>query len=121
MKLHLKAKNNKELVEYYLKSLHLFHKLTAQNFELTSLLIQEYLDLEEKGLSPERIEGIILSKENRRRYQTTMNVSKARLNNIIAKLRKKMILKENKINFRLIPTINDGIAEVSYIISHRKE
>jgi len=117
MKLHLKAKNNKQLVDYYLTSLHQFHKLGGQMFELTSMLIQEHLKLKEAGLGQDTIDSFILSREKRRNYQEHLSVSKQRLNNMIAKLRKKMILKENKINFRLIPDIKNGVAEVSYMIS----
>lgn len=94
----------------------MFHRLSGQELELMVLMIEDYIKAIDGKFSREKAESLIFSTDNRTTYKKDLNVSNARLNNMIASLRKKKLLDKNTINQRLIPVVDNGTVEVTYIL-----
>ena len=92
---------------YWLEFLKPFHNLTNKEMEVAAKILQYRYNLS-KVVSDEEVLGtLLLSRENRKKIREDLNITAAHLQVILSTLKSVGFIKENSVNPRFIPRLNN--------------
>lgn len=83
------------------------HHLTPREIDVASAFLKQRYELGKVVSDPDLLDKIIMSEETKAKVREDCNISAAHFQVIMGKLRKNNVIKDNKINQKLIPKFNE--------------
>lgn len=104
--------NLQNFFKFYVSLLNPLLKLTKREQEVLSVLLLIYYT----NLSNPQVDTLIFSQPIKRQIRAHLNLSEPSLNNSMTILRKKEVIKDNKINRNLLKFPEDNKININYTI-----
>ena len=80
-----------------------FHKLTARERDVAARIIAQYFRLKDSVPDPEVLKDVLWSKKSRRDMMTSLGMSQAHFQMVLAKLKSSQVIINGDINPKYIP------------------
>lgn len=84
------------------------HHLTPREIDVAGAFLKQRYELSKVVSDPDLLDKITMSEETKAKVREDCNISAAHFQVIMGKLRKNNVIKDNKINSKLIPKFNQG-------------
>ena len=106
---------NGEFFRYWLDFLQHFHKLTAREMDVLAALLQERHELSKVIKDEDILDKVLFSDDIKKKIKETCNMNRQHFQVVLSNLRKSGLIINNKINKKMIPSIDEGAKEYNLI------
>ena len=84
-----------------------FHKLTSREKDVAARIIAQYFKLKESIPDPEVLRDVLWSRNSRKDMMTSLGMSQAHFQMVLAKLRESGVIKDGDLNQKYLPDKSD--------------
>ena len=95
------------------------HKLNRRDADITASLLYRRFQLSQVIFNDDVLDAVLLSAEQKKLTREEFGLSQQNFQVIMAKLRKKKVIVDGKINKRFVPMITQGMDEYKLLIHFR--